>query len=322
MSKFILGIDAGGTKTHGTLADRNGRIVATCAQGGANWERVGITAATKVLNNVIADLLSQTNSSQSDIGAATLALAGIDWPEDLSLFSSFTRDLTISGEVAIINDSFGALYAGAPSGIGVVSIAGTGGKTAGSNGSLSIQTMGMEVGEGGGGGQLISLAIDKVASHFHSGISDSPLARLILKTSGKSSLLEFFYAVSRNNLHIDESLAPTIFDLASAGDNDSIEIISKVAHQHALDIIAISQRLDFESEVPVIRSGGLHTAGNKIFDESFESTLELAPFNYTTKILDISPSYGSVIHASHAFFDSVNQTFIEKLLEQARERGH
>jgi N-acetylglucosamine kinase-like BadF-type ATPase len=322
MSKFILGIDAGGTKTHGTLVDTAGTIVATTSQGGANWERVGVPAATAVLDSVISDLLAQVSGKQSDVGAATLAVAGIDWPEDLLLFSQFLSGLNISGNVALINDSFGALYAGAPNGTGIVSIAGTGGKTAGCNGALTVQTMGMEVGEGGGGGQLISLAVDKVAYHYHAGLTSTPLAQLVLKTSGKNSLLDFFYAVSRENLSIDESLAPSIFELATIGDIDSVDIVARVAHQHAMDVIAISKRLDYVGEIPVVRSGGLHTAGNHIFDQSFQSILDSSPFHFEVKTLDISPSFGSVIHASHSYFDGVNTQFIETLLSQARERAH
>lgn len=322
MSKYILGIDAGGTKTHGTLVDTSGTIVATTSQGGANWERVGVPAAAHLLENVISDVLGQISANQSEIGAATLAVAGIDWPEDLSLFAQFLSGLHIQGKVALINDSFGALYAGAPNGFGTVSIAGTGGKTAGCNGALTVQTMGMEVGEGGGGGQLISLAVDKVAYHYHAGLTSTPLAKLVLETSGKKSLLDFFYAVSRENLTIDESLAPNIFELAATGDIDSMDIVARVAHQHALDVIAISKRLEFTGEIPVVRSGGLHTAGNHIFDETFESTLDTSPFNFKIKVLDISPSFGSIVHASHSFFEGVNSQFIEALLSQARERAH
>ena len=145
MSKYILGIDAGGTKTHGTLADTTGAIVATSSYGGANWERVGVPAATNVLANVISDLLLEVSATHSEIGAATLAVAGIDWPEDLSLLSPFISNLQISGDIALINDSFGALYAGAPDGIGTVSIAGTGGKTAGLD--LGVPLLQEEIGQ-------------------------------------------------------------------------------------------------------------------------------------------------------------------------------
>ena len=322
MSKYILGIDAGGTKTHGTLVDSSGAIVALATNGGANWERFGVDGAVRVLNETIDSLLQQISASRKEIASATFALAGIDWPEDISLFANFKATLGFSNEVSIVNDSFGALYAGAPTGIGIVSIAGTGGKTAGCNGTLSLQTMGMELGEGGGGGQLISLAAERIAEDFHSGKESSPLSSLIIEKSGKSTLLEYFYSVSREGAQLSENLAPGIFNLALSGDLDAAEIVAQVAHRHALDVIAIGNRLNIGSQFTVIRSGGLHTAGNSIFDEAFESTLTQAPFIYTTKILEISPSYGSVIHASHDFFGKANEEFNRTLLAQALERGH
>lgn len=322
MSKYILGIDAGGTKTHGTVVSPEGQILATAAHGGANWERFGIDGASLVLQEVIDQLLESAGATSQDIGGATFALAGIDWPEDLELFQPLVVRLNFGCAISLINDSFGALYAGAHDGVGVVSIAGTGGKTAGSNGSLTLQTMGMELGEGGGGGQLISLALEKVAQNYHAGISDSGLSHLILAESGKKSLLDFFYAISRGNLHMDESLAPAIFAQAESGDSDAQEIVALVARQHALDVIALSKRLNFSGTVPIIRSGGLHTASNQVFDSSFNSTLKSAPFDYTTRVLEISPSYGSIIHASHSYFAAVNSGFISTLLGQARERTH
>ena len=56
MSKVILGIDGGGTKTHAVLVDLAGNIVASAANGGANWERTGI-AATQISLMEIVDFI-------------------------------------------------------------------------------------------------------------------------------------------------------------------------------------------------------------------------------------------------------------------------
>ena len=322
MSKYLLGIDAGGTKTHASLADETGRIVAIAHSGGANWERYGINGAQSTISAIINDLLAQSATSTDQIGAATLALAGIDWPADLSLFDEYISTLGFAGPTTIINDAFASLYAGAPDGIGCVSIAGTGGKTAGSDGVRSLQTMGMELGEGGGSGQLISLALEKIAREFHANEDLTPLAELLMMESGHSSLTDFFYSVSRENLRLHENMAPAIFQLAASGDLDAADIITKVAHQHALDVMVLCNQLEFTEPITIIRSGGLHTAGNSIFDEAFERTLKTAQFAYRLSVLEISPSYGSVIHASHSYFGGVNNEFIETLIGQARERAH
>jgi N-acetylglucosamine kinase-like BadF-type ATPase len=53
MSKVILGIDGGGTKTHAVLVDLAGNIIASAANGGANWERTGIAATQTSLQEIV-----------------------------------------------------------------------------------------------------------------------------------------------------------------------------------------------------------------------------------------------------------------------------
>lgn len=320
MSKYILGIDAGGTKTHGALADENGTILALVSNSGANWERYGIAAAQQTLTDVVSDLLLQAKATSQEVGSATFALAGIDWPQDLDLFNGYTESLSFGGPTSIINDSFAALYAGVPSGIGAISIAGTGGKTAVSNGVESLQTMGMELGEGGGGGELISLAVEKAAQNFHRGVATTQLTQLLLDDARCASALDFFYAVARDGLRMNETLAPAIFALADQGDEESASIVARVARHHAEDVIALCNRIHFEAPVTVVRAGGLHTAGSSIFDTSFEDSLTSAPFKYELVRLEISPSYGSVIHAGIDFFKDSNSNFSKRVIEDARKR--
>jgi N-acetylglucosamine kinase-like BadF-type ATPase len=58
MSKVILGIDGGGTKTHAVLVDLAGNILAAAANGGANWERTGIAATQASLVEIVTRALS------------------------------------------------------------------------------------------------------------------------------------------------------------------------------------------------------------------------------------------------------------------------
>ena len=59
MSKLLLGIDGGGTKTHAVLVDISGNILAAAANGGANWERTGIEATEISLLEIVMKLSQQ-----------------------------------------------------------------------------------------------------------------------------------------------------------------------------------------------------------------------------------------------------------------------
>jgi len=322
MSKVILGIDGGGTKTHAVLVDLSGKIVSTAANGGANWERTGLAATQASLQEIVNRALASAGLESTDIVAATFALAGIDWETDKELFAPISKALNLPSNTAFINDSIAALYAGSKSGIGCVSIAGTGGKTSGHSATKTLQTMGMDLGEGGGAGQLVSLALDYVARIYHGIEPASSLTQLVLSECGYPDPTSFFKAVARDGLRLTEDLAPKIFDLATAGDAGAISIVTMVANQHATDVIAMINQLGLAgSAVQVIRAGGLHTAGCKVFDQAFEKSVNLAHPGAQTQVLDISPVYGAVVHAAHQYFGQATEEFLGNIFEEARTKG-
>ena len=320
MPKAILGIDGGGTKTHAVLTDLDGNLLAATANGAANWERIGIDAVQKSLNELIASALVSANIRQEDIVASTFALAGLDWSEDEELFQPFLKKLALPGKTNLVNDSIAALFAGAPHGFGCVSIAGTGGKTAGSDGETTLQTMGMELGEGGGAGQLVNLAMDSIARSHHGTAERTQLYLELPKAAGFKRPEEFFTAIARSRVHLDESYAPIIFDLANNGDHAAIDVVSAVAKQHAMDVYGISSRLSFKgNSIKVIRAGGLHTADCAIFDSIFESEVLRLVERAQVSVLEIAPVFGAVIHCAHTYFPTLPANFIENVLIGARK---
>ncbi len=320
MTKMILGIDGGGTKTHACLVDLEGNILATAAHTAANWERIGVNAVQKSLSEIIDAVCAKANRTRSDIVDSTFALAGIDWDEDKELLAPVVSSLGLQGKCSLINDSFAALFAGIPQGIGCVSIAGTGGKSAGRTTSKSVQTMGMELGEGGGAGQLVDIALDLIAQAHHGVIEKSELYTQLPSAVGFNDPVEFFTAIARSRIQLDESLAPLIFELADIGDSIAIEAVNRVAKQHAIDIQGIINQLDFAGEpIELIRAGGLHTAQNQNFDRIFEQTLKTSLPNVHLRVLDVSPVFGAVMHAAHHYFGTVSQEFIAKLTVAAKK---
>jgi N-acetylglucosamine kinase-like BadF-type ATPase len=320
MSKVFLGIDGGGTKTHACVVDLEGNVLGTAANGGANWERSGIASVQKGLSEIIQAALDSAGVSNAEIVDSTFALAGIDWEEDLKLFIPVMKALQLEGRSTLINDSFAALFAGAPNGVGCVSIAGTGGKTAGRDGVQTVETMGMELGEGGGAGQLIGLALESIAHSFHGLSARGAMYAELPRAFGFSDVKEFFTAIARDRIQPNESLAPKIFELSDSGDAAAISVVSQVARQHARDIQGVVSKLNFGAElIPVVRAGGLHTAQNKTFDTAFEEELRALVPQSITSVLKVAPVYGAVIHAANRHFSVTPESFIRNLNKDAQK---
>jgi N-acetylglucosamine kinase-like BadF-type ATPase len=318
MTKALLGIDGGGTKTHAVIADLDGNVLGTAANGGANWERIGLPAVQESLQELIRSAAHNAGINIEDIVGSTFALAGIDWDEDKENFAPVINSLQLGGPAHLMNDSFAALFAGIHDGIGIVSIAGTGGKTTGRDANETLQTMGMDLGEAGGAGQLVALCLDSIARMHHGIAPKSSMFSVIPAKLGYNDMTAFFTAIARDRIPLDESLAPLIFDLANTGDITAVENVTKVAQQHALDVFGIFSRLDFKGlEVTIIRAGGLHTAGCMIFDKEFESEVTRLIPNSSVKVLAIPPVFGSVLAAAHNYFAVVPDAFSSHLLTQA-----
>ena len=76
---YVLGIDAGGTKTVCQLADDRGDVLAEARRGGANLQASGELEVEKVLHEVMHEAIGDRDISPS---AICLGIAGVDRPED------------------------------------------------------------------------------------------------------------------------------------------------------------------------------------------------------------------------------------------------
>jgi N-acetylglucosamine kinase-like BadF-type ATPase len=121
---FVLGIDAGGTKTVCQLADEHGRIVGESRGPGANLQAAGELAVEKTLHHLMDEAMAAHPGAR--LGAVCVGMAGVDRPGDAEVVRGIMRRIGQSAQVLIVNDALVALEAGAPGAAGVVIIAGTG----------------------------------------------------------------------------------------------------------------------------------------------------------------------------------------------------
>ena len=119
----VLGIDAGGTKTIGYLADGEGKVLGEGRAGGANLKAEGELAVEKVLHTVMDQALGSRNL---DVGAICLGMAGADRDDEKTLVADIMRRIGARSRTLVVNDALVALVAGVGDASGVVIICGTG----------------------------------------------------------------------------------------------------------------------------------------------------------------------------------------------------
>ena len=107
--RYVIGIDAGGTKTVGLLADETGQVVAEERGSGANLQTHGELEVEKVFDDIM-EALAQGRT----ISAVGLGIAGVDRPHDEAVIRGILRRLGHREKVRVVNDAAIALVAGAP----------------------------------------------------------------------------------------------------------------------------------------------------------------------------------------------------------------
>jgi N-acetylglucosamine kinase-like BadF-type ATPase len=117
----VIGIDAGGTKTVGLLADEQGRLLGEARGGGANLQTAGELEVEKVLDAILEALDPSRRAA-----ALCLGIAGVDRPADEQVIRGILRRLGYRDNARVVNDAAIALAAGAPERVGIVILAGTG----------------------------------------------------------------------------------------------------------------------------------------------------------------------------------------------------
>src|SRR3989338_3292996 len=99
---YVLGIDAGGTKTVCLLADGEGHVVAEARGGGANLQSVGELEVEKVLYGVMEVALARHAVRPA---AICLGIAGVDRPADADAVRAIMKRIGLKSQTLVVNDA-------------------------------------------------------------------------------------------------------------------------------------------------------------------------------------------------------------------------
>ena len=123
---FVLGVDAGGTKTVAVVAGRDGQVRGVGRSGSANFQACGVAGAEGQIKKAVEEAAGQAGVDPSGFAAACYGVAGADRPKDFETIRKFVEPLTPCPAFRLENDTIIALRAGTADGVGIALIAGTG----------------------------------------------------------------------------------------------------------------------------------------------------------------------------------------------------
>jgi N-acetylglucosamine kinase-like BadF-type ATPase len=261
----VLGIDAGGTKTIGLLADEQGRVLAEARAGGANLQTHGELEVEKVFHEIIEELTAKLPAGQR-IDAVGLGIAGVDRPRDEAVVRGILRRLGHRETARVVNDAVIALVAGAPERFGIVILAGTGsiayGLDAGGR-SARAGGYGYLLADEGSGYWLGQEALRAVVKSSDGRGPKTELVERILGSFGIASVDQLLPLVYEHELpkYKIAALAPIVEAARAAGDAVAGRIVEGAAAELALGARSVARQLEIGRDpFPVVLAGGVFRA--------------------------------------------------------------
>ena len=130
---YVLGVDAGGTKTHCAVADETGRIVGEGFSGPANHQTCGRERTKQSLQEAVGKALSAAGLEKKDITCGVFGMSGADGEDDFILLNDVVGEIMGNVSFEVMHDGWIGFRSAVDGNMGVVSICGTGAGHAGEN---------------------------------------------------------------------------------------------------------------------------------------------------------------------------------------------
>jgi glucosamine kinase len=284
-SGAIIGLDIGGTKTHG-IRFEDGVPVADGTAGSSNVQNVTRDEAARN----IADLFARIGGGQ--VSRVYAGSGGIDTDEDAQALAGLIQPHVPGAVVTVVHDSRLLLAAGR-AGTGVAVIAGTGSAAWGRNADgveARAGGWGYLLGDEGSGYWLGREAVRHSLRRMNQGLPVDTLTAALLDSCGvqdPNRLIARFHSPDTGRRFWAQQ-ARHVVEAAGRGHQESRELLEQAGGDLAALALQVLQQLRLDG--PVILGGGLGMNVPELQD-SFRRHLDAAGVT-DIRVLDREPVYG------------------------------
>ncbi|MDR1735761.1 MAG: hypothetical protein LBR85_02685 [Oscillospiraceae bacterium] len=329
MSKLIMGVDGGGTKSHLALFDADGNCVGVSACGPLNHECLenSYDELEERLGEFILGALRGANAGVNDVAHALFGLAGVDTKVQHALISGMLRKIGLPS-FTLCNDAFLGIAAGCPDGTGICAINGTGSAMAGVDGHgafIQVGGIGELSNDCGGSGWYGTQTLGAVYGELFKRERPTALRPMLFELIGVTRPEDYTETVTlaANNGSLDRNaLNRLVFAAAHSGDAVAQDILKTSAAHYAGGIVYLAETLDFPSE----RTLYVALAGSVFVREKVKCLPRLIEWLVKDALkgrkvefvnLETVPVAGAVLWASKIAGTTLDMSVIRPALERA-----
>ncbi|WP_082693029.1 N-acetylglucosamine kinase [Bacillus sp. FJAT-29814] len=322
MMMYVLGIDGGGTKTKGVIADAFGNVYASETVGATNQNGVAIQDVEQELSMLFASLKNQNSEVFSKLNTVFAGMSGVDRLEAKRVMKQILVKLVPDHvQILIDNDAVNALYSGTLGAPGIVQIAGTGSITYGINDGGDRQRVGgwgYLIDDEGSGYDIGRAALQAVFRANDGRGSKTVLTNMILDHFGvhePSDLITFIYEPGKSRMRI-APLSQYVSVAADKGDAVAVKLIQQAGAKLADAIASLSQSLfQHQTEpIPVVTVGGVFNRAD-LLQPIIQQELQRQNINVQLIKPELAPVSGAVIAGFSSMRQTIKTSFVENMKE-------
>jgi len=328
MSKLILGLDGGATKSHLVIFDSGGKCVGISSYGPLNHEVMSgsYSELEARLKEFIPRALYDVGATVDDVAYAVYGLAGDDTDAQHKKITDAAEQVGIKNYL-VCNDAFLGVPAGCPDCVGICVINGTGFKVAAiaaAGETLQICGLGGYSNDYGGGPWYGMKAVGAVYSSLFMLGKQTLMQDFLFKAFGISSKEEMLGAINKRiekSSFNDIEINSIAFKAAALGDEVALSILDQSAEQYAGATAWLAMNMDFPKcktlYISLIGSVNVKQPVRILHDmieKRVRDALGERPVQYVR--LDVAPVAGAVIWAAQkAGFDIKMESIKASLAE-------
>ncbi|MFZ4620047.1 MAG: N-acetylglucosamine kinase [Bacteroidota bacterium] len=269
-SKYFIGMDGGGTKTHAVIMDESGTLLAEHFAGPSNFQIIGIEKAAETIYSLIELCCDSIGCSMKELAGVGCGLAGAGRAMDQKNMANGLKAYAIRKgsslkNVIVESDARAALEGAFHGGAGIILIAGTGSIAFGKDAKGNVHRVGgwgRVLGDEGSGYFVGRLGLTAVTRYIDGRGEKTLLTGMVTKELGLKDQTEIINAVYKNGFDI-ASVAPFVLKAAEKKDKVCRAIVENAVIElswHVLiaaEKIAASSKKRVKEKIHVSFIGGL-----------------------------------------------------------------
>ncbi len=301
--RYVLGIDAGGTKTQCAVADETGKILGEGFGGEANYQTCGIEFAVASLQTAVDAALKEAKLAMADLSYGVFGMAGADGPDDFAVLNPAVAGIMGKIGFEVVHDGWIGFRSADVGTMGVASICGTGAAHSGRNSKGEkwvLRNLDYVTGSIGGGHDVMEKALHYAFRSEEGTWEKSMLEEEVPAVFGVSNLDEVCTILKYDRMTKAQEfqLPVLVFDLARKGDAVCRWIIESLGEEEGRYAAAIVRRLGMEKEeVPAVLIGSLFRTGEPLLIDAYMREIRKAAPNAYPVIPKAAPVKGAVLLA-------------------------